>query len=201
MPAILEAYLASSDSSAALSLSHQYQSLPYFPHALELLLHTVLDEEVDAPISSNSAVLPRVVSFLSSFPDYLDIVVQCTRKTEFRSWTTLFAYLPAPQELFQESLRKGQLKTAAGYLLILHTLEEADFSSDQCIRLLQMARKAEDYDLCKELVRFLMALDESGQKLQEAMARLEIGMNGSSETASSSEHLSATFLSEDSHFA
>ena len=167
-------YLFCRDASAALSLSCHYQHLPYFSHALEILLHVVLDEEADDPSSSDKSLLPSVISFLSSFPDYLDIIVQCTRKTEVRSWRTLFAHLPPPQELFEESLQKGMLKTAGGYLLILNTFDEADASSEQCIRLLEMAKTAAEWDLCKELARFLVALDESGDTLRHAMQRISL---------------------------
>ena len=178
LPAILRHYLSTYDSPSALNLAHHYQHLSYFPHALEVLLHTVLDEEVDTPPAPEQALLPSVLSFLSSFPDYLDILVQCTRKTEVRSWRTLFKYLPPPLELFEESLEKGLLKTAGGYLLILHTFEELDSSSEQCIRLLQMAKEAADWELCKELARFLMALDESGESLRQVMQRLDLGDQG-----------------------
>ena len=125
-----------------------------------------------------------MLSFLSSFPNYLDILVQCTRKTEVRSWHTLFASLPPPQELFEESLRKGLLKTAGGYLLILHTFEERDSSSEQCIHLLQRAKEAGDWDLCKELARFLMALDESGTTLRQAMERINFKLSNSESSSS-----------------
>lgn len=183
LPSILRHYLAIQDFLSALNLAYHYQHLSYFPHALEVLLHTVLDEEVDSPSTSEHALLPSVVSFLSSFPDYLDIVVQCTRKTEVRSWRTLFKYLPPPLELFEESMHKGLLKTAGGYLLILHTFEELDSSSEQCIRLLQQAKEVGDWDLCKELARFLVALDESGDSLDQAMERLDLSssrLNGHS---------------------
>jgi uncharacterized membrane protein YgcG len=139
-----------------------------------MLLHTVLDEEVDKAPSPENALLPTVLSFLSSFPEYLDILVQCTRKTELRSWRTLFSYLPPPQELFEQSLQKGLLKTAGGYLLVLHTLEELSSSSEQLVRLLRRAKEEQDWDLCKELARFLMALDESGTTLREALALVEL---------------------------
>lgn len=175
IPQILRRYLSLFDTPAASSLSHRYDSLPYFSHALEILLHTVLDDEVDNPPSPLSeSLLPSVLSFLSSFPYYLDILVQCTRKTEVRSWRTLFAHLPPPQTLFEASLRKGMLKTAGGYLLVLHTFEEGDASSEQCVRLLQKAKEAGDWDLCKELARFLMALDQSGDELRKAMERMEL---------------------------
>jgi hypothetical protein len=101
-------------------------------------------------------------------------VVQCTRKTEVRSWRTLFAYLPPPQELFEESLQRGSLKTAGGYLLILHTFEELSSSSEQLVRLLSRAKDEEDWELCKELARFLTALDESGATLREALEMVNL---------------------------
>ena len=159
---------------AALHLSHHYQHLLYFPHALEILLHEVLDEEVDTQPPPEQALLPSVLSFLSSFPQYLDIVVQCTRKTEVRSWRTLFANLPPPEELFEESLEKGNLKTAGGYLLVLHTFEELRSTGDQVVRLLQRAKQEQDWELCKELARCLMALDESGATLQRTLELVEL---------------------------
>ncbi|KAI1824236.1 RIC1-domain-containing protein [Xylaria intraflava] len=169
LPDILHFYLKANDATAALTLAQQYQDLEYFAHGLEILLHHVLDEEVDLAPAPEAAVLPRVLTLLSSFKQYLDIVVQCTRKTEVRSWRTLFAYLPPPQELFEESLQRGSLKTAGGYLLILHTFEELDAASEQSIRLLSRAIREEDWELCKELARFLAAMDESGETLREAM--------------------------------
>lgn len=67
------------------------------------------------------------------------------------------------------------LKTAGGYLLVLHTLEEAGSTSsdaEQCVRLLQKAKESGDWDLCKELARFLMALDQSGNELRKAMQKI-----------------------------
>lgn len=49
-----------------------------------------------------------------------------------------------------------------------------DKSSEQCIRLLQRAKDVGDWDLCKELARFLMALDESGDSLREAMRWIDV---------------------------
>ncbi|CAK7210735.1 WD40 repeat protein [Sporothrix curviconia] len=170
LPDVLRAYLGENKALPALRLAQQYQHLAYFAHALEVLLHQVLDEEVDSAPKPEAAVLPRVLSLLSSFRAYLDIVVQCTRKTEVRSWRTLFAYLPPPQELFEESLLRGSLKTAGGYLLILHTFDELATASEQGVRLLRQAMHEGDWELCKELARFLAAMDDSGQTLREALA-------------------------------
>jgi RAB6A-GEF complex partner protein 1 len=177
LPALLRYHLARYNSPAALHLSERFRKLDYFPHVLEVLLHDVLDEEVDtsdARDPSEQRLLPNVLAFLSSFPEYLDIVVQCTRKTEVRSWRTLFAHLPPPRELFEDSLAKGSLKTAGGYLLVLHNLEELDTSSDELVRLLRRAKEEEDWELCKELARFLMALDQSGATLETTLQTVDL---------------------------
>ncbi|RQM05094.1 hypothetical protein DH86_00003525, partial [Scytalidium sp. 3C] len=81
IPSVLRFHLSRFDSPAALHLAHRYRHLEYFSHSLEILLHNVLDEEVDNAPVPDMALLPVVLSFLSSFPQYLDIIVQCTRKT------------------------------------------------------------------------------------------------------------------------
>lgn len=169
-------YLAHKRTEEATALSHEYRELEYFPHALEMLLHTVLDEEADTSPPPEEAVLPRVLSLLSTFPEYLDVVLQCTRKTEARQWKTLFAYLPPAQELFEESLQRGSLKTAGGYLLVLHTLDELDAATEQPVRLLTQAMKVGDWDLCKELARFLVAMDNTGEVLREVMRMADVSL-------------------------
>ncbi|KAK0795026.1 WD40 repeat protein [Friedmanniomyces endolithicus] len=173
---LLRHYLASYNSPAAQHLAASYTHLPYFAHALEVLLHDVLDAEVDRPPSGvETALLPTVVSFLSSFPAYLDIIVNCTRKTELRSWKTLFACLPPVQELFEQSLEKGKLKTAAGYLLVLHAMvvdeEEGEegFRIREFGRLLGLAVAEGDWELCGELARFLVGVDGGGATLKKVL--------------------------------
>ncbi|KAI6379123.1 hypothetical protein MCOR25_002102 [Pyricularia grisea] len=178
LPELLRFYLQRNLANEALRLAQRYQSLAYFSHALEILLHHVLDEEVDSAPAPEDALLPRVLSLLSSFKDYLDVVVQCTRKTEVRSWRTLFAYLPPAQELFEESLLRGNLKTAGGYLLVLHTFDELSAAGEQSVRLLGRAMREGDWELCKELARFLAALDDSGETLREALESVDIKLDG-----------------------
>lgn len=181
LPDILRFYLRQNRTTEAAMLANQYRDLEYFAHGLEMLLHRVLDEEVDTSPSPDEAVLPRVLSLLSSFREYLDVVLQCTRKTEVRQWKTLFAYLPPPQELFEESLQRGSLKTAGGYLIVLHTLEELQSATEQSVRLLTRAMKEGDWDLCKELARFLAAMDDSGEVLQEVMRLVNASIKGQPE--------------------
>lgn len=127
-----------------------------------------------------------MISFLqASLPAniYLDIIVQCTRKTELRSWRTLFAHLPPPKDLFEQALRFKSLKTAAGYLLVLQAFDEDEGplesgensdsrSEDYGVRLLGLAAQNGDWDLCAELARFLMALDSSGDLLRRTVDRV-----------------------------
>ena len=195
LPQILRYHLAQYNSPSALFLSHHYQHLEYFPHALEVLLHDILDEEVDASPVPDQALLPSVLSFLSSFPQFLEIIVQCTRKTEARSWHTLFAHLPPPRELFEESLQKGNLKTAGGYLLVLHTLDELETGEEQVLRLLQRAKQEKDWELCKELARFLMALDTSGDTLRRALRLVGLQAPSDSYNNSSAMGMSASVSS------
>lgn len=175
LPQLLRYHLADFNSPAALHLSNSYQDLPYFSHALEILLHDVLDMEVDNPPSPpETALLPTVLSFLSSFSSYLDVVVNCTRKTELRSWQTLFSYLPPVAELFEQSLSQGKLNTAAGYLLVLHAFEQESFQVHEFALLLRRAAGEQDWELCRELARFLMGIDASGQTLTSALAEAHL---------------------------
>lgn len=178
---------------AALSLCHNYSDLSYFPHALEILLHHVLDDEVDNQASDQKRLgvshprplLPSVLSFLQASlpaPRYLDILVQCTRKTELRSWRTLFAHLPPPRELFEQALKLDSLKTAGGYLLVLQEIDDKEGGEleDYVVRLLKLASQKADWELCKELARFLIALDASGDILRRSINKAGLNIGNSS---------------------
>ncbi|EAS27670.3 uncharacterized protein CIMG_10275 [Coccidioides immitis RS] len=189
LPYILQYNLSQFDTPSAFSICHHFSHLSYFPHALEILLHHVLDEEVDNPRgndpSQGALLLPAVLSFLQAGnpPElYLDILVQCIRKTELRSWRTLFAHLPPPSELFEQALKFNSLKTAGGYLLVLQAFDDSeDENNDEkteesAIRLLRLASHKGDWELCGELARFLMALDSSGNMLRRAVVK--VGLRG-----------------------
>lgn len=155
-----------------------------------MLLHHVLDDDVDNerkesktdnPSRRHEPLLPSVISFLqASLPIkvFLDIVVQCTRKTELRSWRTLFNHLPPPKDLFEQALRLNSLKTAVGYLLVLQAMEDEGEGGheapieDYVVRLIGLASQNSDWELCGELARFLIALDASGDMLRRAISRV-----------------------------
>ncbi|KAL4999630.1 RIC1-domain-containing protein [Aspergillus recurvatus] len=195
LPYFLQHSLVQGDVPAAHSLCQHFSHLSYFPHALEILLHHVLDEEVDNVARGSKVddqtpkhdpLLPSVISFLqASLPPsvYLDIVVQCTRKTELRSWRTLFAYLPAPKDLFEQALKLNSLKTAVGYLLVLQAFEDESEGhdapvEDYVVRLMILASQKGDWELCAQLARFLVALDGSGDMLRRAVSRAGLRHGG-----------------------
>lgn len=200
LPYFLQYSLTNLGTHAALSLCRHFSHLSYFAHGLEILLHHVLDEEVDNESRASKSnelnpregpLLPTVITFLqASLPtrDYLDIVVQCTRKTELRSWRTLFTHLPPPKDLFEQALRLDSLKTAVGYLLVLQAFEDEEQGNDgriedYVVRLIGLASQKGDWELCAELARFLIALDASGEMLQRAVTRVGLrsrpSVNGS----------------------
>ncbi|XP_026491638.2 guanine nucleotide exchange factor subunit Rich isoform X1 [Vanessa tameamea] len=143
----------------AWEIARSCSQLPYFPHSLELLLHEVLEEEATSKEPIPDAQLPSVIEFVHEFPVYLQTVVQCARKTEIALWAYLFSAAGKPKELFQECLQRKMLDTAASYLIILQNLESSTVSRQLATQLLDTALQQERWDLARDLVRFLRAID------------------------------------------
>lgn len=98
--------MESSQGKEAVSFASHYQHLVYFAHALEILLHTVVEE--DAGISDSEGtndtakdLLPTTIEFLDHFDDALDVVVGCARKIEMTRWPRLFDIVGNPKILFE----------------------------------------------------------------------------------------------------
>ncbi|XP_049876567.1 guanine nucleotide exchange factor subunit Rich isoform X2 [Pectinophora gossypiella] len=143
----------------AWEIARSCAQLPYFPHSLELLLHEVLEEEATSKEPIPDAQLPSIIEFVHEFPVYLQTVVQCARKTEIALWAYLFSAAGKPKELFQECLHRKMLDTAASYLIILQNLESSAVSRQLATQLLDTALQEERWDLARDLVRFLRAID------------------------------------------
>jgi len=177
---ILRTHLQSDEIRQAVSFASNYESLVYFAHALEILLHTVVESETEFEVaeedgyrSSEGGILPNVVEFLDHFDAALDVVVGCARKTEMARWRRLFGIVGNPKSLFEKCLALNQLKTAASYLLVLHNLEQLE-DNKGAVRLLNKAYEVEDWQLCRELLRFLHSIDETGSSLREALSQTKI---------------------------
>ncbi|CAH1760958.1 9346_t:CDS:10 [Entrophospora sp. SA101] len=170
----------------SIAFATSYQRLVYFGHALEMLLHQVLEDEAEHPNETAQAVLPRVVKFINTFPHSLDAIVACARKTEVALWSYLFSIVGSPKDLYEKCMSTGLLKTATSYLLVIHTLEPTADSGKDTMRLLSKAMESDDYELCKELVRFLNSIDGTGKLLKDALETIEISFKNKDDAIKSS---------------
>ncbi|KAG6866024.1 hypothetical protein C0991_009433 [Blastosporella zonata] len=179
---ILRFLLGNRQVKEAVTFASHYKELIYFSHALEILLHTVVESEATLESESDSedgeiapdAVLPTVVEFLDHFDSALDVVVGCARKTELTRWKRLFSIVGNPKSLFETCLASQRLKTAGSYLLVLHNLEQLDENNDDAVRLLQSAVDGKDWQLCRELLRFLHSVDDTGAALRHALSKTNV---------------------------
>ncbi|SPO24728.1 uncharacterized protein UTRI_01699_B [Ustilago trichophora] len=250
---VLRNYLEKGLLEEAVFFAASYQDLVYFAHALEILLHAVLEDEADAGwgealyarkgsgsvlqkersasslladvaeeedqnsgneqdqslaeaprqngkhldlpqsrrgsrspspsgTSTPRAILPLVVEFLDHFPEALEVVVGCARKTEVARWAYLFDVVGAPRVLFQKCIQADQLRTAGMYLLVLHNLEPLEVSIAHTIQLLKLAAQKEDWSTCHDLLRFLAQIDPAGGALRLAVDEAGILGDGSVST-------------------
>ena len=187
------------DTATAFALANQYQHLSYFPHALEILLHHVLDDEHDVksrprspsalksprlplspstPTITPSEPLPSVLSFLQillSPTTYLSTLVSCVRKTELSYWKTLFDHLPPPLTLFEQALELEDLKTASGFLIILQGFEvNQEVSSERD----DAEERRKEFELEKQVVRLLkVAREKEDFELCSEVARFMMGVD------------------------
>ncbi|SNX83352.1 uncharacterized protein MEPE_02059 [Melanopsichium pennsylvanicum] len=239
---VLRNYLEKGLLEEAVFFAASYQDLVYFAHALEILLHAVLEDEADAGLgdalyarrgsgsvlqkersasslladvaeeedlqdgkehdqssptrngihldlprnrrrprspspsgtSTPRAILPLVIEFLDHFPEALEVVVGCARKTEVARWAYLFDVVGAPRVLFQKCIQANQLRTAGMYLLVLHNLEPLEVSIAHTVQLLKMAATKEEWSTCHDLLRFLAQIDPSGGALRLAVGEAGI---------------------------
>ncbi|KAK0465224.1 RIC1-domain-containing protein [Desarmillaria tabescens] len=188
-------YLEARHIQEAVVFASHYQNLVYFAHALEILLHTVveseasLDDESSSDAENAASILPTVIEFLDHFDEALDVVVRCARKTEMIRWRRLFSIVGNPKALFEMCLSSQRLRTASSYLLVLHTLEQLDEDNEDAVRLLKAAIEGKDWQLCRELLRFLHSIDDSGIALQNALAQTNLGSrDGSSLVGNGASH-------------
>lgn len=102
----------------------------FFSVALELLLYNSIPGVQprgypSAPVvgredhTRDDSLLSWVVEVLKALPEFLDVVVQCARKTEATLWQHLFFYCGQPADLLSQCLQLGKCETASHYLLLV----------------------------------------------------------------------------------
>ncbi|KAM3719655.1 Guanine nucleotide exchange factor [Dirofilaria immitis] len=145
----------------ALEIAATCNRLPYFGHVLELLLHNVLEEEATSSEPIPDPLLPRIVAFIQEFPNYLQTIAHCARKTELSLWPALFAVTGHPGELFEKCISDGKLETAVSFLIILQNMESNSASEEHAAILLEEALSKRQWLTARDIVRFLRAIDPS----------------------------------------
>ncbi|XP_066924584.1 guanine nucleotide exchange factor subunit RIC1-like [Clytia hemisphaerica] len=158
LPQILRQLLRRNLGVHALDIARSCTNLPYFTHVLELMLHQVLEQEATASKPIPDPLLPRIVAFIQEFPQFLETVCHCARKTEIALWPHLFSTVGNPIELFKSCHTTGKLATAASYLLIIQSLESPAVSRQHATLLLETVLDKHNWSLAKDLVRFLRAI-------------------------------------------
>jgi len=61
-------------------------------------------------------------------------------------------------------------------LLVLHNLEQLDGNSSEAVRLLTCAVETKEWQLCRELLRFLHSIDDTGRALRNVLSQVELGV-------------------------
>lgn len=146
----------------ARKIAESCQTLPYFSHCFELLLHEVLEEESTSPVPLPDPMLPQVVRFIREFSVYHETVVHCARKSELSMWSHLFdeRAVGNPRRLFQECLDKKKLDTAASCLIILQSLDRNIVTQRMVRDLIKAATASTKFGyLVEELENFLLRAD------------------------------------------
>jgi RAB6A-GEF complex partner protein 1 len=114
----------------AFEFTASYRKLDYFSHSLEVLLHTILEKSEG---KNTDLLLGSAIALVKKFPQALQVIVNCARKSEMCLWKSFFDVADDPKVLYQQSLFKGDLATATSYLIIIQTLESAKVSGEVSI--------------------------------------------------------------------
>ncbi|KAJ3119875.1 hypothetical protein HK098_005087, partial [Nowakowskiella sp. JEL0407] len=190
---ILRYLLSKSLTVESSNFAKSFSNLEYFGHVLEILLHSVLEDEVDRtpigvipPTPESSHLLDEeskfdettatagtattngvgvlelstVLKFLKQFPNYLDVVAQCARKSEVLVWKYFFDVVGDVKDLFMKCLELGALATATSYLIIIQTLESPSVSGYMAVLLLERSFELEDFETGGNLIKFLSSIQD-----------------------------------------
>lgn len=167
---ILRALLALEMPRDAVQLAAHYSSLVYFGHILELLLHSVLEQEADAKVAPARPLLPAVTRLIDHFDTALSVVAQCARKTEMSRWKCLFGAVGAADVLIGHALSRGELETAVQLLLVVHELQPG-VAADTTARVLYALDRHASWDLFQQVLSFVQATGDDEQRAADVIKR------------------------------
>jgi len=159
-------------------IAHLCKTQTFFHSSLEILLYSALAqnqedseqiavgqfESFETKQAAVGAKLERVLSFLKTFPNFLEIVVAWARKNEALYWPQLFRLTGPPTALFEECLENSQFRTASLFLLLIQRTEGVAKARRLAFRLLNASVShsstdepigSEDVELTGEVTRFL----------------------------------------------
>ena len=138
---------------------------PHFSHSLEWLVFTVLEKEysmsdkersIRAANTKSFYTLGGVIDLVKDLAIFVDVIVRVARKIDPVHWKLLFSQTGQPTALFEKALQLRSYNTAAGFLVIVETIEGPDLGQECALNLLQETLQEGEYDLTGELVRFLV---------------------------------------------
>ena len=104
-----------------------YSRLEHFSHALEVLLHNIIEE---TQAKHNIPLIKAALELVKSFPQALKVMVNCARKSEMTLWKDFFYIAGDPKLFYQESMDAGDMSVATSYLIIIQTLDSDQISRE-----------------------------------------------------------------------
>ena len=135
LPCLLRRQLQHGHSRGARRLARLHQHGPHFSRSLEWLLFTSLDHDFcqgdtsDSPAGSPSpdfagmgalggvaehgvqTLLKSAFDLIRSFPQWRDVVVNVSRKTDAVMWPLLYSVVGKPSSVLQQLLHAGQVRS------------------------------------------------------------------------------------------
>ncbi|KAH3756207.1 RAB6A-GEF complex partner protein 1 [Pelomyxa schiedti] len=158
-------HLINIDSSIALSFAQQFQLAPHFPHTLELLLFSVLENySLHQQSTSSQGELQKAIQFLSAFSCLPEVLMRCARKVDVSTWDCLFSSI-LPVEIFEQSTRSHKFETASSLLQVILHLNGEERCLECGLNLLDSLIVHNKLDLLADLQRFLAFSKHSEKSL------------------------------------
>ncbi|EDQ88544.1 uncharacterized protein MONBRDRAFT_37379 [Monosiga brevicollis MX1] len=141
-------------------IAQDLQSLGYFNHVVELMLHEVIENDPERPLGDGKTLIAAVVAFVQQYPVWRGIVGQCARKTDMSKWSILFDVTGSPVAIFEACLEAEDFVTAASYLMIMQASVSAEQTRHHSYQLLSASLSRGNWALSRDIVRFLMATQD-----------------------------------------